>query len=113
MKLTTKHGTYAKRIKSFSLSLMFYLDATEQMTRDLVSDLAPIVRYFKSKEIYITRATDKLVADRNFDGCTCAVKIETYLEDNAVCCNDKFITLMFPSIEEVLHSESFTVSNRV
>ena len=47
MKLTTKHGTYAKRVKPFSLSLMFYLDATEQMTRDLVSDLAPIVRYFK------------------------------------------------------------------
>lgn len=104
MKLTTKHGTYAKRVKPLVIFLFVYLGALEEETISMVSDLAGKVRYFKAKKVYITGGAYKLNVDTQpEDGC-CNVMLETFLEDGAVCCNDS-ATLVFPSLSEVLEQE--------
>ena len=104
MKLTTKHGTYAKRIKPLVLFMFEYFDVFEEATKEMVSNLASTVRYFRANKVYIIESTNKLeVETRQTDYC-CNVMLETYLQDGAVCCND-LITLLFPSLKEVLEQE--------
>ena len=54
MKLTNKHGIYAKRIKPLSDFMLKYFNVTENETKESVSDVAPLVRYFKPDKIYLT-----------------------------------------------------------
>lgn len=105
MKLTTKHGIYAKRILPLEVFMFTYLDALPEMTKEAVSIIAPNVRYFKSKHVYISRSTEKLIVEtRHEERDACYVMLDTYL-DNGVVCIEDHATLLFPAIEHVLYNE--------
>ena len=104
MKITNATGTYAKRINPLIKLFWTYFDAHESNTREAVSRAAALVRYFKSKKIYFTVSAKEVVADtRSVDGA-CNIVLDIYIENKAVCCEDT-ITLLFPTIEEVLDYE--------
>lgn len=104
MKLTNRHSTYAKRIKPFILLMFMCFDSLEQDTRDIISSIASTVRYFKSKKVYLTQMTKRIDVNTQYEDSVCSVMLNTYIDDCAVCCNDT-ITLLFPSIKEVLKQE--------
>lgn len=110
MKITNATGTYAKRISSLIRLFAIYLDATESMTRDAVSHAAALVRYFNAKHIYFSRATSKVTADTVPDDDCINIELSTYIKDGIVCCDD-VVTLLFPSIDEVLRCEAIVNSN--
>lgn len=99
MKLTNKHGNYAKRIKPLSRTLQTYLDVPEHVIIEAVTVIAPLVRYFKSNSIFLTLKNNTIDADtKQFEGVYNIV-LHTYIEDDVVCCDD-YITLLFPPIED-------------
>ena len=104
MKITNATGTYAKRINPLIKLFWTYFDAHESSTREVVSRAAALVRYFKSKKIYFTVATEGVVADTRQINGACNIVLDTYIENKAVCCEDT-VTLLFPTIEEVLEYE--------
>ena len=102
MKLTGRCGKYAKRITPLIRAFWIYLDSNESMTRDALSHAVSLVRYFKANKIYFNRCVNKVTADtRQEDAC---LLLDVYIENDVICCNDS-ITLLFPSIEEVLKYE--------
>lgn len=81
-----------------------YFDSLEQETRDIVSNIASTVRYFKPKKVYLTQMTKRIDVSTQCEDRICSVMLDTYIDDGVVCCNDT-ITLLFPSIKEVLEQE--------
>ena len=100
MKLTNKHGNYAKRIRAISDLISAFFNVPESEVRHSVSDIAPLVRYFKSDKIYLTNFNNKLEANTKPVIQTCNIVLSTYIENNIVCCED-YITLLFPDIETI------------
>ena len=100
MKLTNKHGIYAKRIKPLSDFMYKYLNVPENETEESVSDVAPLVRYFKSDKIYLTYLNHKIEASTKPTPQVCNIVLNTYLVDNAVCC-ENCITLLFPDLDTI------------
>ena len=100
MKLTNKHGIYAKRIKPLSYFMLKYFGVPENEAEESVSDIAPLVRYFKSNKIYLTYLNHKIEASTKQTPQVCNIMLNTYLEDNAVCC-ENCITLLFPDLDTV------------
>ena len=99
MKITNATGTYAKRINPLIKLFWIYFDAHESETREVVSRAAALVRYFKSDKIYFTLSTDGIIADTYKTDDSCNLVLNTYIEDNAVCCEDT-VSLLFPLIED-------------
>jgi hypothetical protein len=100
MKLTNRHGNYAKRIKPFSDFMLKYFDVPEMETRRSVSDIAPLVRYFKPDKIYLIYLNHKLEASTKPTQQVCNIVLNTYLENNIVCCED-YIILQFPDLDTI------------
>jgi len=98
MKLTNKYGNYAKRIKPLSDFMFKYFDVPEEETRRSVNDIAPLVRYFKPDKVYLTYLNHKLEVNTRPTPQTCNIVLNTYLEDNAVCC-ENYIILQFPDLD--------------
>lgn len=97
MRLTSRCGNYAKRIKPLSKVLAKYFFISENEARLSVNDIAPVVRYFKVKKIYLTCYNSKIEVSTKLDSNTCCIELDTRIEDGSVCCENN-ITLWFPSI---------------
>ena len=100
MKLTNRHGIYAKRIKPLSDFMLKYFDVPENETRESVSEIAPLVRYFKPDKVYLTYLNHKLEASTKPIPQVCNIVLNTYLEDNIVCC-ENYIILLFPDLDTI------------
>lgn len=103
MKITNSTGTYAKNIKPFIKLFWDYFDNYETNIRDVLRKAAALVRYFNSKKIYFTLGEGVVVDTRPINSA-CNIVLDTYIENKTVCCEDT-VTLLFPTIEEVLDYE--------
>ena len=106
MKIINSTSTHVKNIKPFIKLFWDYFDNYETNIRDVLRKAAALVRYFNSKKIYFT-LDGGVVADTCPIDNMCNIVLDTYIENKAVCCEDT-VTLLFPTIEEVLKYEKIS-----
>ena len=103
MKITNSTGIYTKNIKPFIKLFWDYFDNYETNTKNVLRKSAALVRCFNSKKIYFTLG-EGVVVDISPINNACNIVLDTYIENKTVCCEDT-VTLLFPTIEEVLDYE--------
>ena len=63
MRLTGKRCNNAKRAKQFALVMQTYFNISEDESNAAIAKIAPVVRYFKSKNIYLTKNGNEIEVD--------------------------------------------------
>ena len=96
MRLTGKRCNNAKRAKQFALVMQTYFNISEDESNAAIAKIAPVVRYFKSKNIYLTKNGNEIEVDTCINPHVCNILLDVYIEDEAIYCKD-YITLLFPN----------------
>jgi len=99
MRLTGKNSNFPKRAKQFINILKDYFNISDEEANNTIVKMAPIIRYFKYKNVYLTKNSNEIEIDNKCNSYKCNIILNTYIEDDSLYCEDIF-TLLFPQIIE-------------
>lgn len=95
MRLTGKRSNNAKRARQFVDFMKTYFNISENEANESITKIAPIVRYFKCKNIYLTKNGNEIEVDTLYNPNICNILLDVYIDNEAIYCQD-YITLLFP-----------------
>ena len=111
IKLTTVAGTQSKRILPFIAKIWNFFDnSNELQIREALSKVSLLARCGKLKTVYLFETIAGVTVNNEFDGLSTAIELNIDCDKTAQC--DEYITLHFPSIEQVLLYEKLANEDR-
>lgn len=111
IKLTTVVGTQAKRILPFIATIWNFFDSSnEAQIREALSKVSILARRGKLKTVYLFETIAGVTVSGEFDGLSTAIELNVGCDKIVQC--DEYITLHFPSIEQVLLYEKLANEDR-